>query len=195
MPEANQTKKAFGDALKELLKTQPFEKVTVSSICEQANMKRTSFYYHFLDKYDLVNWIFDTEYEAFLKEAFSVESLEPKGVPKGVTIWDLIRSTAEYFYQNAAFYQNIVSFTGQNSFLDHFRELLAPLLQEMLRDYHKDSTAMEFHINFQSDAILAALVRWLNDPKRVPPDTLVQLLRSCIQVSFEYLGTDQATFS
>lgn len=35
MPEANQTKKAFGDALKELLKTQPFEKVTVSSICEQ----------------------------------------------------------------------------------------------------------------------------------------------------------------
>ena len=195
MPEANQTKKAFGDALKELLKTQPFEKVTVSSICEHANMKRTSFYYHFLDKYDLVNWIFDTEYEAFLKEAFSVESLEPKGVPKGVTIWDLIRSTAEYFYQNAAFYQNIVSFTGQNSFLDHFRELLAPLLQEMLRDYHKDSTAMEFHINFQSDAILAALVRWLNDPKRVPPDTLVQLLRSCIQVSFEYLGTNQATFS
>lgn len=192
MPEANQTKKAFGDALKELLKTQPFEKVTVSSICEQANMKRTSFYYHFLDKYDLVNWIFDTEYEAFLKEAFSVESLEPKGVPKGVTIWDLIRSTAEYFYQNAAFYQNIVSFTGQNSFLDHFRELLAPLLQEMLRDYHKDSTAMEFHINFQSDAILAALVRWLNDPKRVPPDTLVQLLRSCIQVSAEYLDTDFA---
>lgn len=195
MPEANQTKKAFGDALKELLKTQPFEKVTVSSICEQANMKRTSFYYHFLDKYDLVNWIFDTEYEAFLKEAFSVEFLEPEDVPKGVTIWDLIRSTAEYFYQNAAFYQNIVSFTGQNSFLDHFRELLAPLLQEMLRDYHKDSTAMEFHINFQSDAILAALVRWLNDPKRVPPDTLVQLLRSCIQVSFEYLGTNQATFS
>lgn len=192
MPEANQTKKAFGDALKELLKTQPFEKVTVSSICEQANMKRTSFYYHFLDKYDLVNWIFDTEYEAFLKEAFSVESLEPKGVPKGVTIWDLIRSTAEYFYQNAAFYQNIVSFTGQNSFLDHFRELLAPLLQEMLRDYHKDSTAMVFHINFHSDAILAALVRWLNDPKRVPPDTLIKLLQSCIRVSAEYLDTDFA---
>ena len=192
MPEANQTKKAFGDALKELLKTQPFEKVTVSSICEQANMKRTSFYYHFLDKYDLVNWIFDTEYEAFLKEAFSVESLEPKGVPKGVTIWDLIRSTAEYFYQNAAFYQNIVSFTGQNSFLDHFRELLAPLLQEMLRDFHKDSKAMEFHINFHSDAILAALVRWLNDPKRVPPDTLIKLLQSCIRVSAEYLDTDFA---
>lgn len=192
MPEANQTKKAFGDALKELLKTQPFEKVTVSSICEQANMKRTSFYYHFLDKYDLVNWIFDTEYEAFLKEAFSVESLEPKGVPKGVTIWDLIRSTAEYFYQNAAFYQNIVSFTGQNSFLDHFRELLAPLLQEMLRDFHKDSKAMEFHINFHSDAILAALVRWLNDPKRVPPDTLIKLLQSCIRVSAEYLETDFA---
>ena len=88
--------------------------------------------------------------------------------------------------------ENIISFTGQNSFLDHFRELLAPLLQEMLRDFHKDSEAMEFHINFHSDAILAALVRWLNDPKRVPPETLVRLLQSCIRVSAEYLGTDFA---
>lgn len=195
MPEANQTKKAFGDALKELLKTQPFEKVTVSSICEQANMKRTSFYYHFLDKYDLVNWIFDTEFEAFLKEAFQVDALDPQNVPDSMTIWNLIRTTAEYFYQNAAFYQNIIAFTGQNSFLDHFRELLTPLLQEMLREFHKDSQAMEFHINFHCDAILAALVRWLNDPKRVPPDTLVRLLRSCIQVSFEYLGSNKDAFS
>lgn len=195
MPESIQTKKAFGDALKELLKTHPFEKVTVSSICEQAHMKRTSFYYHFLDKYDLVNWIFDTEYEAFLKEAFQVDTLDSDNVPAGITIWDLIRATADYFYENADFYQNIVSFTGQNSFLDHFRELLAPLLQEMLRDFHKDSKAMEFHINFHSDAILAALVRWLNDPDRVPPDTLVKLLQSCIQVSVEYLGTDFARIS
>ena len=54
---------------------------------------------------------------------------------------------------------------------------------------------MEFHINFHCDAILAALVRWLNDPKRVPPDTLVRLLRSCIQVSFEYLGSNKDAFS
>lgn len=192
MADANQTKQAFGDALKALLKTQSFEKVTVSGICEQANMKRTSFYYHFLDKYDLVNWIFDTEYEAFLKEAFQVDTLDSDRVPAGITIWDLIRATADYFYENAAFYQNIISFTGQNSFLDHFRELLAPLLQEMLRDFHKDSKAMEFHINFHSDAILAALVRWLNDPKRVPPETLVRLLQSCIRVSAEYLDTDFA---
>ncbi|MBQ8926053.1 MAG: TetR family transcriptional regulator, partial [Clostridia bacterium] len=92
MPESIQTKKAFGDALKELLKTHPFEKVTVSSICEQAHMKRTSFYYHFLDKYDLVNWIFDTEYEAFLKEAFQVDTLDSDNVPAGITIWDLIRA-------------------------------------------------------------------------------------------------------
>ena len=41
---------------------QSFEKISVSDICERCGMNRKSFYYHFKDKYDLVNWIFDTEF-------------------------------------------------------------------------------------------------------------------------------------
>ena len=190
MSDSHSTKAAFGDALKELLKTQPFEKVTVSSICNQCDMKRTSFYYHFLDKYDLVNWIFDTEYIAFLTEDLGLEDIPVGTVPEGFNSWDFVRATAAYFYQNLGFYQNIMTFTGQNSFSDHFRDLLMPILTEMLRDQLKDRESVEFHVTFFSDAILAALKRWISDPKRPDPETFVRLLQSCVQVSADYLESD-----
>ena len=64
MADSNITKLALSGALKELLEEQSFEKISVSDICERCGMNRKSFYYHFKDKYDLVNWIFDTEFVA-----------------------------------------------------------------------------------------------------------------------------------
>ena len=62
MADSNITKLALSNALKELLAERPFEKISVSDICQKCSMNRKSFYYHFRDKYDLVNWIFDTEF-------------------------------------------------------------------------------------------------------------------------------------
>lgn len=40
-----------------LVDTKPFESINVSLICEELNMKRQSFYYHYRDIYDLVESI------------------------------------------------------------------------------------------------------------------------------------------
>ena len=56
------TKKALADALKQLMAEKPLQKISVGDICERCNMNRRSFYYHFRDKYDLVNWVFYTEF-------------------------------------------------------------------------------------------------------------------------------------
>ena len=60
MADSNITKRALATSLKELMLEQPFDKINVAQICARCNMNRKSFYYHFKDKYDLVNWIFDT---------------------------------------------------------------------------------------------------------------------------------------
>ena len=67
MADSNITKRALATSLKELMAEQPFGKINVAQICERCNMNRKSFYYHFKDKYDLVNWIFDTEFIELLK--------------------------------------------------------------------------------------------------------------------------------
>ena len=64
MPDANMSRKTLSFALTELMKTESFQKISISDICDLCNMNRKSFYYHFKDEYDLVNWIFDNEFIA-----------------------------------------------------------------------------------------------------------------------------------
>ena len=68
MADSNITKKIMAEALKELSETMPFAKISIGDICKHCNMSRKTFYYHFKDKEDLVNWIFDTEFIAYARE-------------------------------------------------------------------------------------------------------------------------------
>ena len=92
MADSNITKRALASALKELMESTPFSKITVSDICAKCNMNRKSFYYHFKDKFDLVNWIFDVEYLSH--------------VQLGVDLigWDSVLHLCDYFYENKELY-------------------------------------------------------------------------------------------
>ena len=50
------TKKVLKDALVELLKKKQFSKITVSELTKSCNLNRMTFYYHFKDIYDLLDW-------------------------------------------------------------------------------------------------------------------------------------------
>ena len=93
MADSYITKRALAEALKELLKAEPFAQVSVGEICEKCHMNRKSFYYHFKDKYDLVNWIYSTEFIAVAKErGYSDVNM------------DLLADMCVYFYDNRDFY-------------------------------------------------------------------------------------------
>lgn len=124
MADSNITKRALATSLKELMAEQPFDKINVAQICERCNMNRKSFYYHFKDKYDLVNWIFDTEF---------IELLKRENLSAGYAEhWAFIEKTCRYFYQNHSFYRKALQIKGQNSFSDHFREYIRPLIAERI---------------------------------------------------------------
>lgn len=44
--------------MKELMKRKSINRIRVCEICEEAEIDRSTFYYHFKDKYALVAWIF-----------------------------------------------------------------------------------------------------------------------------------------
>lgn len=62
LADSNITKRALSQALKELIKTRPIEKISVGNICDACGLNRKSFYYHFQDKYELIYWIYCTEF-------------------------------------------------------------------------------------------------------------------------------------
>ena len=50
------TKRALEDSLKRMLLKKSLDKITISDIAEDCGINRMTFYYHFKDIYDLVEW-------------------------------------------------------------------------------------------------------------------------------------------
>lgn len=55
---AQMTKKALAAALKNLLEHKTLDKITVSDLTDACGVNRQTFYYHFKDIYDLLEWIY-----------------------------------------------------------------------------------------------------------------------------------------
>lgn len=167
----NKTKLALAESLKELMKNKTFEKISVGEICNGCDMNRKSFYYHFKDKYDLVNWIFDTE----ISVDINYESNDD--------VWKMLTKLCMYFFENKAFYRKALQIRGQNSFSEYFRESLLPIIADRIMSVLKDKD-IDFQVGFIGDAVVVAIQRWLIDNDKLTPEEFV----SQIKLSIKYIA-------
>ena len=166
--DSNITKRALASALKELMEDVPFEKINVAHICEKCGMNRKSFYYHFKDKYDLVNWIFDTDFIALT-------------VKRPDDRWEFFQIVCDYFFENRNFYRRALRVKGQNSFPEHFREFLHPLIRIRLEEIMGQRDIPHICIDFFTDGLVCTLERWLLDKNCMPPEQFVAILKTMLQ--------------
>ncbi|MCD7740839.1 MAG: dihydroxyacetone kinase transcriptional activator DhaS [Ruminococcus sp.] len=170
MTDSNATKRALADSLKQLMETKSFSKISVGDICEVCGMNRKSFYYHFRDKYDLVNWIFYTEFVNTLKI-----SPDDRG-------WDHLTDVCSYFYDNKKFYSKALQIEGQNSFKDYFKDILESILIEYLKLYYANEKDSIFAAEFFSDAIISSIIRWLTSKNPCTPEEFSESVHRCIRI-------------
>lgn len=186
MADSNITKRALATALRELMKEVPFEKIQVAQICERCDMNRKSFYYHFKDKYDLVNWIFDTEIIPFICKADKSGQYEQRV--------EMLREICDYFYANRSFYRAALKIQGQNSFSEHLGEFVRPLLKLRLTNLVGNIANDDFTLNFFADAAICSLERWLLDKNCMPPDQFVSkmllLIERCVKALYLEFQTE-----
>ena len=168
MADSNMTKKALASALKELMKTVPFSKISVGDICNMCEMNRKSFYYHFKDKYDLINWIYTSEFVVGLQNKIYDSE------------WNILEDLCDYFYENRDFYRKALQIEGQNSFYDYFRDVLKTVFTEYIKDVFENCENSEFYVTFYSDAFVASIVRWISDKDCMKPQEYTVPLRSCL---------------
>lgn len=69
------TQLKLAKSLKELMANQPFEKLSVSDITNNCSLHRQTFYYHFEDKYELLDWIVYKELMEPLIDGFSFDNM------------------------------------------------------------------------------------------------------------------------
>lgn len=178
MADSSITKKALASSLKELMAQMPISKIGVGDICANCEMNRKSFYYHFKDKNDLINWIFDTEF-------LSCVDTTDEG-----NRWQNIEELFKYLYENRSFYNKVLSVKDQNCFSDHFKELVEPAVRKRIVDT-MDENAAQFYMTFVTDAAVLAIEKWLKNANTMPYTEFFEQLKNCIYIAARHITEDE----
>lgn len=189
MADSNLTKQAMATALKELMETEDFEKISVSDICERCHMNRKGFYYHFKDKYDLANWIFDTDF-IHLSQQHSLDIMNMSYSYE--ERWNGLLVVCKYFYENRNFYRKILRVEGQNSFSSYFRDFMYPIMEHRILALVGSAEVPQMVLDFVVDGLMCVIERWLMDKNCITAEefmgnlkTLVNLMNLGIQKRVE----------
>ena len=162
------TKRALADAFKNLASKKDVSEITIKEITDKCGLKRQTFYNHFKDKYDLMNWIYDTEFIGVAKN---------KNYQSG---WELAEDVCEYFYVNRDFYRKALRIDEQNCFSEHFRGIAVIILYNDLGKFFGEDEDLSFYVDFYADALVCAIKRWLVDKDCMPASKFVRLIKRCL---------------
>lgn len=167
-------------AMKELMEHTPFAKITVNSIVERSGINRKTFYHHFKDKYELVNWIFSSEVAANVNDPCSLANWPERTL-----------KLYNYWQDNKVFYAKLLKTLGQNSFYEYLYvfncEQILIICREACGNRTFDQADFDFMVDFLSHAFFGVFTTWVNSGMQESPATIIKRLQAMVDNSVERL--------
>lgn len=171
------TKRALEQSLKNLLLKKPLTKITIGDITEDCGINRMTFYYHFKDIYDLVEW-------ACLEDA--KRALDEK---KTYDTWQQgLLQIFEAVQENKPFILNVYRCVHR----EQVEKYLQPLVDQLMLDViEEESSSMvireedkQFIAKIYAYIFIGVMLDWIKDDMREAPQEivarLVKLLRGSV---------------
>ena len=172
------TKKALADSLKDLLRTRPLSKVTIADITEGCGINRMTFYYHFRDIYDLVEWICREECSAALGGPLDRETWQEG-------FCDLCR----YVLENRSFFVNVCNSIGREQAENYLYRVTYSILRSAVDELAGDMLIGEeekkFIADFYKFAFVGVELDWLRSGLRESPEELAGKLNRLLNGQFD----------
>ncbi|MBC3796470.1 TetR/AcrR family transcriptional regulator C-terminal domain-containing protein [Acetobacterium tundrae] len=173
MSESSITKKAIANGLKNLLKIKPFEKITISDITNQCGLNRQTFYYHFQDKYALVNWIYYQEAIMVITQDLSIENWDIK-------VLDLLTTMKEdaLFYQTTL--KDIYSDEFKNYLFSVSKGIFLEFIEHFITNLEMKDEKKTFIAEFISYGIVGMINDWVQQGMKQSPEEITQNIKDII---------------
>lgn len=123
MVKKKSVRELLGESLTELLKSKPFEKITINEIADNCGVGRRTFYNNFRDKHDLATWLYMRQLNEF------VESHEHAHLA------EFIRYTTEAVSKDLQIIKAIDKYRGQNNLRDSLAGPMADIYVTVIEKY------------------------------------------------------------
>lgn len=170
------TKRALEQSLKNLLLKKPLTKITVSDIADDCGINRMTFYYHFKDIYDLVEW-------SCLEDA--KRALDEK---KTYDTWQQgLLQIFEAVQQNKPFILNVYRCIHREQVEKYLQPLVDELLIGVIKEKANGMTVRDEDKQFIAQAygymFIGLMLDWIKDNMREDPRQIVDRLNRLIKGS------------
>ena len=182
------TKRALEQSLKNLLQQKPLSKITISDITEDCGISRMTFYYHFKDIYDLVEWACAEDAARALQNKKTYDTWQ-QGF---VQIFHAVR-------ENKVFVMNVYRCVNREQVEKYLVPLTDQLIMGVITERAAGMTVREadqqFIAQVYSYAFVGIMLDWIQDDMRADPEELVNrlamVIRGGITQALERFRTDR----
>ena len=170
------TKRALEQSLKNLLAYNPLKKITVGYIADDCGINRMTFYYHFKDIYDLVEW-------SCLEDA-------RKALDKNKTYDTWQQGFLQIFeevLENKQFVMNVYRCVHREQVEKYLKPLVDSLLLDVINERSAGMTVRDedksYIAQIFSYIFIGLMLDWINDDMREDPKMIVNRLAMLIKGS------------
>ena len=168
------TKRALEQSLKNLLLKKPLTKITIADIAEDCGINRMTFYYHFKDIYDLVEWSCMEDARQALEENRTYDTWQ-EGL---LRIFAAVR-------ENKPFIMNVYRCVHK----EQVEKFLTPLVDALVRNVIvEESVGMtvreedkDFIAQVYSYVFIGVMLDWIAGDMRGEPERIVDRLATLLR--------------
>ena len=168
------TKKALATSLKKLLSKKDLSKITIKNITDDCGVNRQTFYYHFQDVYDLLEWIYKNEV---------INSTE------GCKSWqEGLSCIFKYILDNKDFVKNTYHSISQDLLLKFIYNQTEILITKIIDDKAQNMNIAEkdkkIIADFYKYGFVGIVHEWLENGMKDEPKIIIEKLNMAIELNF-----------
>lgn len=167
---SDMTKRLMAQSLKKYMAKKPLAKISVREITEDSGVNRQTFYYHFEDIYDMVNWMYQEEAVKL------IEGLE------GVLLWqDGILQLLQYIEENKEICLCTLNSLGHQHLKRFFYDDVHAIIEKTVFSIAEQMPNVsqdygEFLTHYYSIALAAMVESWLLGDIKQTPEELIAFI-------------------
>ena len=207
------TKRALEASLKKLLLQKPLNKITINDITEDCGVNRMTFYYHFKDIYDLVEWCCQEDasralagkktYETWqqgLLQIFEDAAKALEGRQSFENWTDAFLDILRQVQDNKVLVMNVYRSVSREQVEQYLYKLLDPMLRDFVdrsaQGFTVQDADKQFVVDFYKYALVGMALEWIRrdmkeDPVRMT-ERLNVLLRGDLERALRRFRTDRS---
>ena len=160
---------ALAESFRALASTKSVDDITIQEICDHAGKSRMTFYYHFKDISELMDWTFNDKAQKIMSKHTGPNSWQ-----------DAIAELVAYVYDDRPLMMSVYNSVSYDAMEKSLNDIISAIIKEVLTNEHLDtlinSQESKFLITLFTHGLTGLCMDWVRDGLKEDPKIITKQL-------------------